>query len=188
MEEPSYTHAPKAGGMPVTFRLRGRNLIVERMGETKDIPLSSIEEVRFTYEQRSFAQNVFRTRIRLSNGATVTLHSVTFRSMIFSERQDAAYGAFVRELCARTARAAPSAKFQGGRPAVLWWLMAVIAGIVLAALTVFVFYTFASSEYGATAVGLVVTVLGVGQLVPLVRLNRPRPVDPAYLPEDVVPR
>lgn len=188
MEEPSYVHVPRPGGMPVTFRLRGRNLVVERMAESQDIPLSSVEEIRFTYEQRSFAQNVFRTRLRLSNAATVTLHSVSFRSMIISERQDAAYGAFVRELCARTARAKPSAAFRAGRQPILWWLMAIIAGIVLATLTVFVFYTFSAGEYGAMAVGIVVAALGVGQLVPLVRLNRPRIVDPASLPEDVVPR
>ncbi|MCG6122505.1 MAG: hypothetical protein MEP57_07340 [Microvirga sp.] len=187
MEEHSYTHAPKAGGMPVTFVLRGRSLIVERMGEPKEIPLSSVEAVRFSYEQRSFAQNVFRTRMRLSNGATLTLHSVSFRSMIFSERQDAAYGAFIRDLCARVARANPSATFRAGRPAPLWWLMAVVAGLVLAALALFVVYTLLQGEYGAFAVGVVVGALGVGQLVPLVRLNRPRPVDPAAPPEDLVP-
>ncbi|TVR06530.1 MAG: hypothetical protein EA385_15435 [Salinarimonadaceae bacterium] len=173
--------------MPVTFGLRGRNLVVERMAEAQNVSLASVEEIRFTYEQRSFAQNVFRTRLRLLNGATVTLHSVSFRSMIFSERQDAAYGAFVRELCARTARASPSATFHAGRPIVIWWLMAIVAGIVLAGLALFVAYTLAYGEYGATVIGLVVGALGIGQLIPLVRLNRPRPVDPAALPGDLVP-
>lgn len=188
MDEFSYTQVPRPGGMPVTFELRGRNLVVERMGQSQDIPLSSVVETRFTYEQRSFAQNVFKTRLRLENGATVTLSSVSFRSLVFSERQDAAYGAFVRELCARTARANRAAAFVAGRNPIMWWIMAATAALVLLGLAAFIAYTLSMGEFGGAVVGLIVGGLGVGQLVPLVRLNRPRPVDPEAPPEDLVPR
>jgi hypothetical protein len=183
----TYVHNPRPVGMPVGFALKGRRLVIERMGQRTEIPLAAVTEMRVTYEPRSFAQSQLRTRLRLENGPTITLSSVSFRSVVFADRQDAEYGAFLRNLAPAIAKANPAARFAAGRPYPLWLAMSGSAVLLMGAIVLFIVYALSAGETTAAALGAFVAGLGIWQLEPLIRLNRPMPFTPDDPPASLVP-
>ena len=183
----TYSHSPRPASMPVAFAIRGRKLVIDRMGQTIDVNLSEIEEMRVAFEPRSFAQSQLRTRLKLMNGPMITFSSVSFRSIVFSDRQDAQYGAFVRSLARAVAKANPKARFAAGRPLPFWLAMVASGIFLMSAIIVFIGYALSLGEMTAVALGVVVGAVGVWQLAPLIRLNRPRPFSPDDPPAALVP-
>lgn len=183
----TYAHSPRPAGMPVSFTIKGRKLVIDRMAQTIDVPLAEVVSMRVTYEPSSFAQSQLRTRLRLKNGPSVTLSSVSFRSVVFADRQDAQYGAFVRNLAQAIAKANPDAHFAAGRPLAFWLAMIGSALVIMAAIVLFIVYALGEGEMVAAGLGAVVAAIGVWQLEPLIRLNRPQPFSPDAPPETLVP-
>ncbi|WP_165603994.1 hypothetical protein [Saliniramus fredricksonii] len=170
--------------MPVSFRLRGNRLIVERLGSEQAIPLAQITEARLTYEPRSFAQRLYRIRLRLASGGNLSLHSVNFRSMVFADRQEEAYAAFVKALLPAIAEANPQARFTAGRTPFVWGALIVTTIAIFLAIAYFVIFALREGEVAAIAIGLFIGAAGLWQMLPIVRLNRPRdfrPQDPPAL-------
>jgi len=182
-----YVHNPRPVGLPVAFAIKGRKLVVDRMGQATEIPLAEIAEMRVSYEPRSFAQNQLRTRLRLASGLSITLSSVSFRSVVFADRQDAEYGAFVRTLAKAIAKANPDARFNAGRPYLLWLAMSGSAALLMGAIVLFIVYALSAGETIAAALGAFIAGLGIWQLEPLIRLNRPMPFSPENPPAALVP-
>lgn len=185
-DEPHYLHAPRPASMPVSFRLRGNRLIVERLGSEQAIPLSQITEARLTYEPRSFAQKLYRTRLRLASGGNLSLHSVNFRSMVFSDRQEEAYAAFVKALLPAIARANPQAHFTAGRTPFVWGALIVTTIAIFLAIAYFVILALREGEGAAIAIGLFIGAAGLWQMLPIVRLNRPRDFHPQDPPAELM--
>jgi hypothetical protein len=183
----TYSHAPRPAGMPVAFAIKGRKLVIDRMGQTIDVNLSEIEEMRVAFEPRSFAQSQLRTRLKLANGPLITLSSVSFRSIVFAERQDAQYGAFIRNLARAIAKANPKARFTAGRSLPFWLAMVTSGFVLMAAIVVFIAYALNQGEMTAVAIGVFVAAIGVWQMEPLIRLNRPQPFSPDDPPAALVP-
>jgi hypothetical protein len=145
------------------------------------------EEPGHVWMERSFAQSQLRTRLRLENGPTITLSSVSFRSVVFADRQDAEYGAFLRNLAPAIAKANPAARFAAGRPYPLWLAMSGSAALLMGAIVLFIVYALSAGETTAAALGAFVAGLGIWQLEPLIRLNRPMPFTPDDPPASLVP-
>jgi hypothetical protein len=183
----TYTHNPRPVGMPVSFSIKGRTLSIDRMAQVIDVPLAEITEMRLTYEPRSFAQSQLRTRLKLRNGPLVTLSSVSYRSVVFADRQDAAYGAFVRRLALAVAKANPEARFAAGRPFAFWIAMIVSAIVILGAVIMFITLSLSEGETVAAALGALVAAVGIWQLEPLIRLNRPKEFSPNDPPASLAP-
>jgi len=184
----TYSHAPRPAGMPVAFAIKGRKLVIDRMGQTISVSLSEIEEMRVAFEPRSFAQSQLRTRLKLANGPLITLSSVSFRSIVFAERQDAQYGAFIRNLAQAIAKANPKARFAAGRSLPFWLAMVTSGLLLMSAIVVFIAYALNQGEMAAVAIGVLVAALGVWQMEPLIRLNRPKPFSPDDPPVALVPK
>lgn len=184
--EPHYLHAPRPASMPVSFRLRGNRLIVERLGSEQAIPLSQITEVRLTYEPRSFAQKLYRTRLRLASGGSLSLHSVNFRSMVFADRQEEAYAAFVNALLPAIAKANPQARFMAGRTPFVWGALIVTTIAIFLAIAFFIIFALSEGEAAAIAIGLFIGAAGLWQMLPIVRLNRPRDFRPQDPPAELM--
>jgi hypothetical protein len=184
----TYSHAPRPAGMPITFTIKGRKLVIDRMGQTIDVLLAEVEEMRVAFEPRSFAQSQLRTRLKLMNGPLITLSSVSFRSIVFADRQDAQYGAFVRSLALAIAKANPKARFTAGRSLPFWLAMVTSGFVLMSAIVVFIAYAFGEGEMTAVAIGVIVAAIGVWQLEPLIRLNRPQPFSPNAPPAALVPQ
>jgi hypothetical protein len=183
----TYTHSPRPAGMPVSFAIKGRKLVIDRMSQTIDVPLSEVVEMRVTYEPSSFAQSQLRTRLRLRNGPSVTLSSVSFRSVVFADRQDAQYGAFVRNLAHAVAKANPEARFAAGRSLPFWLAMVTSALVIMGSIVLFIVYALGEGEMVAAFIGAIVAAIGVWQLEPLIRLNRPQPFSPDTPPDTLIP-
>ena len=185
-ENPAYSHSPRPASMPVSFQLRGRQLIVDRLGSQQPVPLDQIEEVRLTFEPRSFAQKLFRTRLRLKTGNTLSLHSVNFRSMVFADRQEEAYTAFIRVLLARTAKANPKARFVIGRSPVVWAILCIATAGILGAIAFFIWFAWNEGETTAALIGAFIGAAGIWQLGPIVQLNKPRTFNPEAPPQELL--
>lgn len=184
---PAYAQNPRPSGMRVSYRIEGRTLVVDTGRKLDRVQLGAVEEVRLTFEPRSFAQSLFRTRLKLVDGKTLTFSSVSYKGLLDVERQDAEYGAFVRALTAAIARENPKARWLAGKPAFVWYGTVVAAAVTLLAVALFAWRAFTSDALAAAIMGLVVGGFGIWQLEPIVRLNRPRSFSPDNPPRDLAP-
>lgn len=182
-----YTHSPRPTGGPITFSLDGDRLTVDSGRKVQEVRLGAVDLVRMTYEPRSFARNAFQTRVRLSDGKTFTFSSLSWKSLIEAERKDAEYRAFSQALFGAIARANPKARFLAGRPRIVWILVAALAFASLFAMAFFVWRAFMANATGAALMGFVFLALGVWQLEPMVRLNRPKVFTPDAPPRELLP-
>jgi len=183
-----YTQNPRPVGFPVSFRLKGRAIEVERMGRADRMPLERVAAVRLSYEARSFAPGALKTKLVFDDGRSLVLTSVSFRSMFDARPQAAEYGRFVRELLRRVARAAPGARYEAGRPFPVWVLLAVISAAIIGALAYFAWQVWLVGETAIAIAAAAIGLIGIWQLEPLVRHNKPRPFAPDDPPETLVPR
>ncbi|MGP9822446.1 hypothetical protein ACTZWW_20670 [Salinarimonas sp. NSM] len=184
----AYEQTPRPVGFPIAFRLKGKALEVERMGRVDRLPLERVREVRLTYAPASFAPGRREAKLKLDDGRSVAISSVTYRAMFDARRQDAAYGRFLRELLRRTAKAAPQARFVAGRPWPIWIVTALVSVLIVGALAVFALEIHRIGETALALVAAAVALLGIWQLEPMVRLNKPRGFSPDDPPESLAPR
>lgn len=183
----AYRQNPRPVGFEIALRLVGDVLHVDSGRKELAIPLASVAELRMTYEPRSMAQGAYQTKLRLTDGTTVKFSSISWRSMIDARRQDREYSAFVRALLAAVARANPSARFLAGKPRLQWAAVAVVAAFSLVAVAGFVWQALMSGALAAALIGAGVAALGIWQLEPMVRLNRPRAFAPGEAPAMLLP-
>jgi hypothetical protein len=81
----------------------------------------------------------FVTEVWREDGPKLQISSTSWKSLVEHERLDAAYRAFVTELCRRTGAANREATFDAGSPAIIYWLGVIVfagASLALAGLTV----------------------------------------------------
>ncbi len=169
----TYRHNPRPVGYPIAFRIEGSRLIVDTTRKVEEVQLGAVTRIRLSYEPRSFAQRAFRTRLDLVGGRSVTFTSVSWKSLMDVGNQDAEYSAFVRGLVEAVARANPDVKLVTGKPALLWYAMISGAAITLLAVAFFAWRALASGAAGAALFGAAVGAVGIWQLEPMIRLNRP---------------
>jgi hypothetical protein len=183
----AYRQNPRPIGFEVSYRLAGGRLSVDSGRKATEIPLGQVGEVRLTYEARSMMQGAYQTRLRLNDGTTVKLTSISFRSMIDARRQDQEYGAFVRALIDGIARANPAARFVAGKPRLQWLAITTLTATSLVGATYFVWRAVSAGAGTAALLGAAVAAAGIWQLEPLVRLNRPREFAPGDAPRALLP-
>ena len=182
-----YRQSPRPVGFEVSYRLAGGVLTVDTGRKEIEIPLSTIEQARLTYESRTMAQGAYQTKLRTRDGRTVKLSSISWRSMMDVRRQDAEYGAFVRALLTAVAQANPEAVFLAGKPRLQWAAIAALSGASLVALAFFIWQALRSGATVAALIVVAIAALGIWQLEPMVRLNRPRPFTPSEMPRALLP-
>lgn len=183
----TYRQNPRPVGFEIALRLAGDVLHVDSGRKELAIPLASVVELRLTYEPRSMAQAAYQTKLRLKDGKTVKFSSISWRSMIDARRQDREYSAFARALVAAVARANPSARFVAGKKRLQWAAIAAAAAFSLVAVAAFVWQALRAGAPAAALLGIGVAALGIWQLEPMVRLNRPRPFSPGEAPAMLLP-
>lgn len=184
---PTYAQNARPVGFPATFTIKGRRLIVDQTRKVSEVDLGQVEQVRLTYEPRSFARRAYRTTLRVTNGKTVSYTSISWKSMIEARSQDEEYSRFTRELLTAVASASPRASFIAGKPFVIWVLLTVLAFTTLVVLALFTWRAFSNGATGAALFGLAIGGLGLWQLEPMVRLNKPRDFRPETPPRDLLP-
>jgi hypothetical protein len=182
-----YAQNPKPIGSPVSFVLEGHRLSVDTGRKTFDLPLAAVEDVRMTYEPGRMSRRIYRTRLRMKNGRTITFTSLTWKSLMEAQELGPAYRAFALTLFRAVAAANPKARFTAGHPRWRWGLT---AGITVASLAAMVVVVWRALQGGATSLALMAVLLaavGIWQLEPMVRLNRPRSFSPDRPPPELMP-
>ena len=123
----SYRQNPRPIGFEVSYRLSGERLSVDTGRKESEVALARVEQVRLTYESRSMGQGAYQTSLKLADGTTLKLSSISWRSMIDVRRQDAEYSAFVQALLLAIAQANPAARLLAGKTRLQWLAIAAIA-------------------------------------------------------------
>jgi hypothetical protein len=185
-DHPTYAQNARPVGFPVSYRLDGQTLVVDSTRKVQNIDLALVREVRMTFEPKSFAMKVFRTRLELEGGRNVSFTSISWAGMVQARRQDAQYAAFVRALLTAICKASPGARFVAGRSFIGWLALAVLAFGTVIALALFTWRAFQSGAAGAALMGLAIGGFGIWQLEPMVRLNKPRTFTPDAPPADLL--
>ena len=183
----TYAQNPKPIGHPISFRLEGDRLVVDSGRRVDTVALGAVEEVRLTYAPGRLGRSTLATKVRLTDGKTFGFSSVSFASMVEMRVQGPEYRAFLFALLAAIPRASPSARFVAGQPLWRWLVTAALAAAMLFALVLIAWRAFHSGASGTALLALCVGALGLWQLEPMVRLNRPRPFTPAAPPPELMP-
>ncbi len=182
-----YSHAPRPTSAPITFALEGQTLTVDSGRKVDIVQLGAVEQLRLTYEPRSFAQRAYQTQVRMRDGKTFKFSSLNWKSMIQATNQGPEYSAFVRALSQAVAGANPQARFLSGRPLPVWAATVVLTVGSMAAIVFFIWRALQADAHGAAGMGAVLAFVGIWQLEPMVRLNRPKEFGPHNPPKSLLP-
>ncbi|MBM6594477.1 hypothetical protein [Microvirga pudoricolor] len=184
----TYTQNPKPIGSPISFVLKGSKLSVDTGRKQYDVQLGAVEEVRMVYEPGRVSQRVFRTKIRMKNGRTFSFSSLHWTSMVQAQELGPAYRGFTSALFETIARANPKARFVAGQPLWRWAATTAIAVLCLGAMAVLTWRALQTGAQSVALMGGLLAAVGIWQLEPMVRLNKPRRFSPDAPPPELLPK
>jgi hypothetical protein len=184
---PSWRQRARPVGFEITYRLEGDTLVVDSTRKVDRVRLSAIEQVRFVYAPSNLSSKGFKTQLRLSDGKTITFGNLSWRSLTEMDRDDAGYHAFVSALAAAIALANPRARFVAGKPSLLWGTLATVSVLSLLMLAFFTGRALLQGAYSTALLGLLLAAASYWQVMPMVRLNKPRELALGEVPDDLVP-
>lgn len=184
----TYTHSPRPVGGPISFALEGDRLTVDSGRKVSEVRLGAVESVRMTYEPGRIGQRSFRTKITMKDGKAFTVGSLHWRNLVAAQEMTAEYRAFVQRLCEAVARANPEARFIAGKP---WWIWFSTATVAVLSLLLMAFLIWRALQMGSTNValaGALLALVGIWQIEPMVRLNKPRAFRSDTPPDELMPK
>ncbi len=182
-----YNQSPRPVGYPVSYALRPGRLVVDSGLKVSDIRLDAVDEVRLAFEPGRLGQRTFITKLRLRDRRTVTYSSVTWKGILEAHQQGPQYRAFTAALLRAVAAENPGASFVAGKRLVPWLLTVALTGLILVGLAYGVWQGLARGALGAAALIATLGLIGIWQLEPLVRLNKPRAFAPDAPPPELLP-
>lgn len=184
----TYTHSPKPFGGPISFILKGDKLTVDSGRKVHEVQLGAVSTVRMTFEPGRLAQRSFRMKVVMTDGKSFTFTSLDWKSLVEAQELTQEYRAFTHALCDAIARANPQARFVAGKPLGLWLPSSALA---VASLLAMAYLIWQALQMGATSVallGALLAMVGVWQIEPMIRLNKPRPFRAGDLPAELLPK
>jgi len=184
----TYTHSPRPVGGPISFALEGDRLTVDSGRKVNEVRLGAVESIRMTYEPGRIGQRSFRTKVTMKDGKTFTFSSLHWRNLVAAQEMTAEYRTFAQALCEAVAKANPEARFVAGKP---WWIWFSTTWVAVLSLLFMAYLIWRALQMGSTNVALIgglLAVVGIWQIEPMVRLNKPRPFRSGALPEELLPR
>lgn len=184
----TYTHSPRPVGGPISFALNGDRLTVDSGRKVHEVRLGAVETVRMTYEPGRIGQKAFRTKVTLTDGKAFTFSSLNWRSLIEAEQMTTEYRAFAQSLCEAIVKANPQACFIAGKPRWLWFSTAAIGVLSLLLTAYLIWQALRMGSTGVALTGALLAIVGVWQIEPMVRLNKPRVFSSGALPEELMPK
>lgn len=172
----------------MSFTLKGDKLTIDSGRKVYEVDLGTADTVRMTYEPGRLAKRSFRTKVILKDGKSFTLSSLTWKSMVEAQELTQEYRAFTHALCDAIARANPQVKFVAGKPLGLWLPTSALAVASLLAIAYLIWQAFQMGATGVALMGALFAVVGVWQIEPMIRLNKPRPFRAGELPAELLPK
>jgi hypothetical protein len=184
----TYEHSPRPVGGPIQFSLEGDRLTVDSGRKISEVRLGAVELVRMTFEPGRFAQKTYRTKVVMKDGKTFTFSSLTWNSLVEAREQGPGYRAFSKALLDAILRANPEARFAAGKPLGLWLITSAIGMASLIAMGILIWRAVQTGATNIALLGALFALVGIWQIEPMVRLNKPRPFDPKAPPAELLPR
>jgi hypothetical protein len=182
-----YSHRPKPFAAELELELTAHELIATRGRSTQRFPLTAIERITLRFSPRNTAHRAFACTLRATDGKSVTFDSLSWKSLIETEKQNDDYARFVTALCQRAEAARPQAELVAGVPAWKFWGMLGVGIAVLAGLVAIAFYS--ASDRSWPAAGLAVALFGylVFWMRDYLTRNRPARFRAGAMPALVLP-
>jgi len=184
----TYEHSPRPVGGPIQFSLDGETLTVDSGRKVSEVRLGAVVLVRMTFEPGRFAQKAYRTKVVMKDGKTFTFASLSWKSLVEAREQGPEYRAFSQALFDAIRRANPDARFVAGKPLWAWLLTSGIGFASLIAMAILIWRAFQTGAMNIAVLGALFALVGIWQIEPMVRLNKPRSFDPASPPPELLPR
>ncbi len=183
----TYQHSPRPVGGPISFTLKGDNLTVDSGRKIHEVQLGAVESVRMTYEAGRLGQRAFRTKVMMKDGKAFSFSSVDWKSLIQADQLTGQYRTFAHDLFKAIHRANPDARFIAGKPWWLWLSTTLIGAASLLAMAILIWRAFQLGSTSVALLGGLFAVVGVWQIEPMVRLNKPRLFRPEAPPPELLP-
>jgi hypothetical protein len=184
----TYTHSPKPFGGPISFTLKGEKLTVDSGRKVHEVQLGAVDTVRMTFEPGRLAQKSFRTKVIMKDGKSFTFNSLNWKSLVEAQELTQEYRAFAQALCHAVAQANPQVRFVAGKPLGLWVPTSALAVASLLAMAYLIWQAIRMGALGVAGLGALFAVVGIWQIEPMIRLNKPRPFRSEALPEELLPK
>ena len=187
-EQPVYSYKPSLLGAPWEFRLTPTGLAWEVGRNSGRVLYQNIRMVRLVFRPTTLQSRRFLAEIWSQDNPKLTIASVSWRSMLEQERQDAAYRNFVTALHWHIGEAGNNARLVSGKPGFIYWPgLAVFAVVALGLGALMLQALWTQSLWGAAIVAgfLAVFLWQVGEYF---RRNRPGRYSSDALPRQLLPR
>jgi hypothetical protein len=184
----TYSHSPKPFSGPISFTLKDEKLTVDSGRKVHEVQLGAVSTVRMTFEPGRLAQKSFRTKVIMKDGKSFTFNSLNWKSLVEAQELTQEYRVFTHALCDAIARANPQARFVAGKPMGLWLPTSVLAIASLLAMVYLIWQAFQMGATGVALMGALFVIVGVWQIEPMIRLNKPRPFRAGELPAELLPK
>jgi hypothetical protein len=123
----------------------------------------------------------------MKDGKTFSFSSVSWKSMIVAEELTGSYRSFTHALFTAIAEANPDVRFQAGKPFWLWLSTTLLAVASLLAMAFLIWRAFQMGSTSVALLGGLFALVGVWQIEPMVRLNKPRSFRPEAPPPELLP-
>jgi hypothetical protein len=185
---PTYAYKPNLVGAPWVFQLKDDGLEWHYGRRSGLVPYDRVQRVRMSFRPATLQSHRFLTEIWSPLSPKLQISSTSFRSMMEQARQDAPYREFVTELHRRFAAAGTAAQFQNGMHPLIYWMGAVVFGVITVALAVLLLWALRHADWTGAVVLAGVAALFLWQAGGVFYRNRPGRYRPDALPPAVLPR
>lgn len=186
--DPAYAFKPSLIGAWCEFKLKSDGLHWQMGLRSGRVRYERIRAVRLSYRPVTMQSRRFITEIWSTDNPKISIVSVSWRSLVEQERQDAAYVAFITELHRRLAAAKSEAQFSTGLPVVSYWLGVVVFAVVMVTIAAMIVRALRQEQWSASAIIAAILAAFAYQIGNYFRRNRPVKYRPHAIPPEVLPR
>lgn len=182
-----YSHRPKPFAAELELELTAHELIATRGRSVQRFPLTAIERITLRFSPRNTAHRTFACSLRATDGKSVTFDSISWKSLIETEKQNDEYSRFVAALCERAQKARPQVELVAGVPAWKFWGMLVVGIGVLVGLAVIAIYSALERSWFAGGLAVVLLAYLAFWMRDYLTRNRPDRFTAGAIPPRVKP-
>lgn len=183
-----YSHRPKPFAAELELELTAFELIATRGRSIQRYPLTAIEKVTLAFSPRNTAHNAFACTVRATDGKSVKFDSLSWKSLIETEKQNESYKRFVSTLCERAETGSADVVLHAGVAPFKHLGMLVVGVGMLAGLLGSAIYAFQSGSTLVAGVALFMLAYLSWWMRDYLTRNRPTRFRAAEIPPSVLPK
>jgi hypothetical protein len=186
--DPAYVFKPSLIGAWCEFKLKSDGLHWQMGVRSGRVRYERIRAVRLSYRPVTMQSRRFITEIWSTDNPKISIVSVSWRSIVEQERQDAAYVAFITDLHRRLAASKSEAQFTTGLPVFSYWLGVVVFVVVMVTIAAMIVRALREAQWSASAIIAAILAAFAYQIGNYFRRNRPVKYRPQAIPAEVLPK